>query len=51
MKKTYINPTLKVVKINLQHVMIVTSDTPATNNEVLGRRARFSNWEDEEEEF
>lgn len=50
MKKTYLNPTLKVVKINLQHVMIGTSDTPATTNEVLGRRARFSTWEEEYDE-
>ena len=54
MKKTYINPTLKVVKI--QPTQLMNPSLPQGNpyeegNPVLSRRARFSTWEDEEEEF
>ena len=53
MKKTYINPTLNVVKIQptslLNESMGMKGDLD--NNVTIGaRRARFSNWEDEEEE-
>ena len=55
MKKTYINPTLKVVNIQPSQLMNPASlpqgDTYKENDLVLSRRARFSNWEDEEEEY
>ena len=51
MKKTYKIPTMLVVKLKSEPLMLVTSDKNATDGEVLGRRARFSEWEDEEEEY
>ena len=49
MKKTYINPTLKVVKIQTNLMLINASgETEATSGN-LGRRARFSEWDEEEE--
>jgi hypothetical protein len=53
MKKTYLKPKTLVVKVETQHVICLsTNDDPASQNGVVyGRRARFSNWEDEEEEY
>ena len=48
MKKTYKNPTLKVVKIQPNQLMIAASgETEATSGN-LGRRGRFSTWEEED---
>ena len=54
MKKTYINPTLKVVTI--QSAQILAGSEIGKGGDYNGgtpqaRRARFSTWEDEEEEF
>lgn len=49
MKKTYKNPTIKVVKIQPMQLMINASgETEATCGN-LGRRGRFSDWEEDEE--
>lgn len=50
MKKTYINPTLKVVTIQPARIMagsLELHDKNATS--VMSRRARFSEWEEDEE--
>ena len=54
MKKTYIIPTLEIVKIQSVRILagsIPQGDEYEEGNPVLSRRARFSTWEDEEEEF
>ena len=58
MKKTDINPTLKVVKINPMQLLFQVSGAEglAPGQDISGgtagaRRARFSTWEDEEEEY
>jgi hypothetical protein len=51
MKKTYMIPTLKVVKIQPTQLM-VNSIPEGTDydgkTELLSRRARFSDWDEEE---
>ena len=51
MKKTYIIPTLQVVKIQPAQLMnnIPTGSAYQSGDEVLSRRGRFSSWEEEEE--
>lgn len=55
MKKTYINPTLKVVKIQTANLLQTVSggfgEGTKPGGSAATRRARFSAWEDEEEEF
>ena len=52
MKKTYINPSLKVVEIKTASILAVSTPqlrgTTEDTSGNLGRRARFSNWEEEE---
>ena len=52
MKKTYSNPTLKVVKIQTTQIL-AGSPTPKLSGETTttmeARRARFSDWDEEEE--
>ena len=51
MKKTYINPTLKVVEIKTQAILAGSLDAEEQTGGKLGtRRARFSDWDFEEEE-
>ena len=48
MKKTYINPTLTVVKLQPDHLMIpAASGSTDAQYGNLGRRATFSDWEEE----
>jgi hypothetical protein len=49
MKKTYINPTLTVVKIQPAQFIAMSTlgETEATSGN-LGREAEFSDWEDEQ---
>ena len=47
MKKTYIIPTLKVVKIETEQLMIPLSGN-YNNEQIQSRRARFSEWEEED---
>ena len=49
MKKTYLIPTLQVVKIQPNQLMIQASGTTDATSGNLGRRARFSDWDEEEE--
>ena len=56
MKKTYLNPTLKVVKIQPTHLLAgsdmgIIDDYDSEKVQIGARRARFSTWEDEEEEY
>ena len=49
MKKTYMIPTMKVVKIQpAQFIAMSYGGTTNATSGNLGRRARFSNWEEEE---
>ena len=48
MKKTYKNPTLKVVKIQPNQLMIPASGYTNETSGNLGRRGRFSTWEEED---
>ena len=48
MKKTYMIPTLKVVKIQPNHLLISASGETDAQEGNLGRRARFSDWDEEE---
>lgn len=51
MKKTYIIPTLNVVKVKPMQLLTVNSipegDAYQTDDVVLSRRSRFSKWEDD----
>ena len=53
MKKTYIIPTLNVVKVKPMQLLTVNSipegDAYQTDDVVLSRRSRFSTWEEEED--
>ena len=52
MKKTYLIPTLQVVKIQSVQLMINSipvGGTYQSDNAVLGRQARFSDFYEEEE--
>jgi len=49
MKKTYIIPTLKVVKIETEQLMIPLSGQ-FNNEQIQTRRARFSEWEEDFDE-
>ena len=52
MKKTYINPTLKVVKTRGARILAGSDIKVGTaykkDGAVLGRRAEFSDWDEEE---
>ncbi len=49
MKKSYLKPTALVVKVE-NTLMLSMSGTPAQKEgTVLGREARFSDWDEEEE--
>ena len=50
MKKTYMIPTLQVVKIQPAQFIATSDFGEGTKNgsEAAGRSARFSNWEEEE---
>ena len=57
MKKTYINPTIKVVNIRPMNLLAgspngqdVYDEAASSGKSVLSRRARFSDWDFEEEE-
>lgn len=47
MKKTYMIPALKVVKIQPNHLLINASGETNETSGNLGRRGRFSGWEEE----
>lgn len=47
MKKTYIIPTLTVVEIKPNHLMLPASGSTDEESGNLGRRATFSDWEEE----
>ena len=49
MKKTYIIPTMKVVKIQPTQLMIPAS-TQYGGQQIQARRARFSDWEEDWDE-
>lgn len=50
MKKSYLKPTALVVRVE-NNLMVVIGSTPAVKeNEVLGREARFSDWDEEWDE-
>ena len=51
MKKTYMIPTLKVVEIQTNQVMFQGSFGEGTldGSQAAARRARFSDWEEEDE--
>jgi hypothetical protein len=51
MKKTYMIPTMKVVKIQPARILAGSPDLTGTYNggKVLSRQARFSDWDEEEE--
>lgn len=49
MKKTYKNPTLLVVKIKTDALMLITSQENANGNDGLARRGSFSDWGEEDE--
>lgn len=56
MKKTYINPTLKVVNIRPMQILAGSSDVPVDPNATPGdqsqsdaRRARFQTWDEDME--
>lgn len=51
MKKTYINPTTTVVKIELSHMIALS--TLGTTNETSGNLSRRRNdvWDDDEEDY
>ena len=56
MKKTYINPTLTVVKIKPAHLLAGSFNDPLGDTNVdggaaLGREASFSDWGDDQFEF
>lgn len=54
MKKTYINPTMKVVTIQSAQILAgseIGKGGDYGGAQIQTRRARFSTWEDEEEEF
>lgn len=48
MKKTYINPTMKVVEIKPAQILEDSIDMYGKNaqGEAMGRKARFSDWEE-----
>ena len=51
MKKTYINPTMKVVKIQTNQLMITASvkiDKESTTTTMDARGSRFSRWEEDD---
>ena len=49
MKKTYMIPTMKVVNIKIQNILAGSLVAPEQTGGKLGtRRARFSDWEEEE---
>lgn len=49
MKKTYINPTLKVVKAKGARLLAGSLQLKDMNaGKSMGRRAEFSDWDDEE---
>ena len=52
MKKTYIKPTTNIVKIKMPAILngspVGMSGESQDNNVALGRRARFSDWEEED---
>ena len=48
MKKTYINPTLLVVKIKTEALMLITSGENANESDGFARESSFSDWEDEQ---
>ena len=51
MKKTYMIPTMKVVNIKIQNSLAGSLDAPEqTGGTLNARRARFSDWDFEEEE-
>ena len=47
MKKTYMIPALKVVKIQPNHLLINASGETNETSGNLGHRSRFSGWEEE----
>ena len=47
MKKTYMMPTLQVVKIQPNHLLIQASGTTDEISGNLGRRGRFSGWDED----
>lgn len=51
MKKTYCNPTLKVVKIQTTQILAGSPQLTGTYNggTILSREARFSDFDEEEE--
>ena len=55
MKKTYINPTTNVVKVNVAHHMMAGSETMGVMGNygegvtIGSRRGRNTYWEDDEE--
>ena len=49
MKKTYMIPTLKVVKIQPNQLMIPASGYTNETSGNLGRQGRFSDWDEDEE--
>ena len=51
MKKTYINPTLKVVKAKGARLLAGSLQLKDVNaGKSMGRSARFSDWSEDEEE-
>ena len=50
MKKTYINPTLKVVKIQSAQILAGSDfgDGQKDGSQAAGRSARFSSWEEDD---
>lgn len=49
MKKSYLKPTALVVKVENTLMLSMSNSTASKSGEVLGREARFSDWDEEEE--
>ncbi len=51
MKKTYMIPTMKVVNVKVQNILAGSLDASVQDGGTLNsRRARFSDWDEEEEQ-
>ena len=50
MKKTYKTPTLLVVKLKTNALMLQTSGSFATSEDGFARRSSFSDWEEDANE-
>jgi len=49
MKKSYLKPTVLVVKVENTLMLSLSGTSAKQDGTVLGREARFSDWDEEEE--